>query len=162
MVLGVLAIVWVVVLGSYAKERMADRRTDSVSAFHSQLSTLQRTHAGRRPAAQRAGVAPSRTLSAASMACAVARQRRKNVLIGLLTTALLTVMVAVAAPGFVTIAVAVLAVAAFSGYVLLLVERQRVITEQRTKVRSIHARPQTFNRPVPARRPVLSASSSSR
>jgi hypothetical protein len=136
-VLGVLAIVWVVVLGSYARERMADRRTDSVSAFHSQLSTLQRTNAG----------------------SAVARQRRKNVLLGLLTAALLTVLAAWAAPGIVTIGLAMICVAAFTGYVLLLVERQRVLTERRAKVRPIAAaRPRPVMRQAAARQTVLSAS----
>jgi len=138
-VLGVLAIVWIVVLGSYAKERMADRRTDSVSAFRSQISTLQRTHCGPQPVGT-----VHRARSASAMACAAARRRRKNVLLGLLTAALLTVVLALAAPGVVTIGLATLAVAAFTSYVVLLVDRQRLVTEQHVKVRSIaSARPRT-------------------
>lgn len=159
MVLGVLAIVWIVVLGSYAKERMADRRTDSVSAFHSQLSTLQRTHAGPGSRSPRGTAGRPPVSSASAMACAVARQRRKNVLLGLLTVALLTVMLAVAAPGLVTIGLAMISVVAFTGYVLLLVERQRVVTEQHSKVRPISsARPRPAMRQAPARQTVLSAS----
>lgn len=160
MVLGVLAIVWIVVLGSYAKERMADRRSDSVSAFRSQISTLQRTHCGPQ------SVGPVyRTRPASAMACAVARRRRKNVLLGLLTAALLTVVFALAAPGVVTIGLATLAVAAFTGYVVLLVDRQRLVSEQQVKVRSIaSARPraaagrQAPVRQAPVRQAVLSAS----
>lgn len=158
MVLGVLAIVWIVVLGSYAKERMADRRTDSVSAFHSQLSTLQRTHAGPGSRPSRRAVGGMPVSSASAMACAVARRRRKNVLLGLLTAALLTVLGAVAAPGLVTIGLAMISVAAFSGYVLLLIERQRVVTEQHFKVRPISsARPRPAMRQAPAGPTALSA-----
>ncbi len=153
MVLGVLAVVWIVVIGSYAKERMADRRTDSVSAFRSQISTLQRTNCG-----PQAGGAPHRVRPASAMACAVARRRRKNVLLGLLTAALLTVVLALAAPGIVTIGLATLTVAAFTGYVVLLVERQRLLTEQQSKVRPISsARPRPTVRQAPVRRPALSA-----
>ncbi len=155
MVLGVLAIVWIIVLGSYAKERMADRRTDSVSAFRSQISTLQRTNCA--PSSV-AGGAPYRIRPASAMACAVARRRRKNVLLGLLTAALLTVVLALAAPGILTIGLATVAVAAFTGYVVLLVERQRLVTEQQAKVRPIStARPRPVARQAPVRRPVLSA-----
>jgi hypothetical protein len=155
-VLGVLAIVWVVVLGSYARERMADRRTDSVSAFHSQLSTLQRTNAARDPLSRHGVGGFTQRTNAGS---AVARQRRKNVLLGLLTAGLLTVLAAWAAPGIVTIGLAMICVAAFTGYVLLLVERQRVLTERRAKVRPIAAaRPRPVMRQAAARQTVLSAS----
>lgn len=137
MVLGLLAIVWVAVLGSYAKERMADRRTDSVSAFRSQLSTLQRTQPGGASSGVRTGAAVHYSRSASAMACAVARQRRKNILVGLLTAALVSVLVALVAPGVVTIGLAMLCVASFTGYVILLVDRQRVVSEQHAKVRPI-------------------------
>ena len=155
MVLGVLAIVWIVVLGSYAKERMADRRTDSVSAFRSQISTLQRTNRG----PQMAEGISHRVRPASATACAVARRRRKNVLLALLTAALLTVVLALAAPGIVTIGLAIVTVTAFTGYVVLLVERQRLVAEQQSKVRPISAaRPRQVVRQAPVRRPALSAS----
>lgn len=161
MVLAALAVMWVVVLGSYARERLADRRHDSVSAFHSQLSTLQRTQ-GRRSAMGR----PSHSThdvggNARAMRCAAARRRRKNVLMGLLSAAVLMVLIAATTGGGIAITLAVLSVAAFTAYVALLVNRQRVITEQRTKVHPIR-RPTVAHTAVrtPARtaaRPVSAA-----
>ena len=163
MVLGLLAIVWVVVLGSYAKERMADRRTDSVSAFRSQLSTLQRTQTGTRSSGGRTVAGTHRVRSASAMACAVARQRRKNILVGLLTAALLSVLVALVAPGVVTIGLAMVCVASFTGYVILLVDRQRVVAEQQAKVRPISsARPRAVVHRGTARSAMTAASASRR
>lgn len=146
MVLGVLAIVWVVVLGSYARERFADRHRDSVSAFRSQLSTLQRTHPGHlrgmarpdqyRRGAGGPGVAPG-------IGCEVARQRRKTVMVALLSVAMLALLSVVTVGGAVAVVFALTSIAALVGYVVLLVDRQRVIAEQRAKVRPIR----TPNRP---------------
>lgn len=148
MVLGALAIVWIIVLGSYARERMVDRRRDSVSAFRTQLSTLQRTQSGTNPFDRKNhfGAAPmgARMGSASSMQAETARLRRQYILITLLSVALFSVILAVVVTTAITIALAVLAVLAFSGYVALLVERQRVVTEQRAKVRplaSVRTRP---------------------
>lgn len=140
MVLGVLAIVWVVVLGSYARERLADRHRDSVSAFRSQLSTLQRTHPGHhsRVASPEFGRAPANGLGTApGIGCEVARQRRKTVMIVLLSVALLALLSVVTVGGVVAVMFALLSIAALVGYVALLVDRQRVIVEQRAKVRPI-------------------------
>lgn len=153
MVLGVLAIVWIVVLGSYARERMADRRTDSVSAFRSQISTLQRTQPGSRGGPLGASTYRSGR-PGPTMPCEVARQRRKNVLVALLSIALSTVALALLVPGLLTIGLASVSVTAFTGYVFLLVERQRLITEQQAKVRPISTASTARSRPVLQEAPV--------
>lgn len=150
MVLAALVIVWAVVLGSYAKDRMASRRRDTVSSFRTQLSTLERTRPG-----FVGGGAPLH-LARQGLRCETARCRRRNallVLAGLTLTSLLAVIVA---PMVVTYLFVVVCVTALAGYVTLLVQRQRIITEQRMKVRRIGSgRPQ----PIDARRPVMVASS---
>ncbi len=151
MVLAVLAIVWAVVLGSYAKDRMASRRHDTVSSFRTQLSTLQRTQPGG------VGRGPRAVPGTRGIPCETARCRRRNALFllaGLAATSLLAVIVA---PVAFTILFAVVCTGAFASYVGLLVQRQRIITEQRAKVRRLDAR----RRPAaaPARRTTLVASS---
>ena len=149
MVLAALAIVWVVVLGSYARERMTDRRTDSVSAFHTQLSTLQRTHHhGRSMRRSQPGRAMSPANAAnpvmrngSTMQAETARRRRKNVLLGLATSAVITAVGAIVMTSVATILLAAVCVLAAAGYVALLVERQRVVAEQYAKVRPIRSVP---------------------
>lgn len=151
MVLAALAIVWAVVLGSYAKDRLASRRHDTVSSFRTQLSTLQRTQ----PGATRMS---ARTVGARNaIRCETARCRRRNALVllaGLAVTSLVTVALV---PAAFTVGFAVLCTGAFVGYVGLLVQRQRIITEQRAKVRVLHAR--RAPAPAAAHRPRMVASS---
>ncbi|MBS1846873.1 MAG: hypothetical protein JST73_01225 [Actinobacteria bacterium] len=136
MVLGVLAIVWVVVLGGYARERMGARRTDSVSAFHSQLSTLQRTQQSGRRTMRRAGTAvpPPGTI-----ACDVARRRRRDVLTALVVFTAGASVLALISPGPAILAIVAVGAVATGGYIGLLVRRQRLVLEQRAKVRPIAA-----------------------
>lgn len=151
MILAALAIVWIVVLGSYAKERLASRRRDTVSSFRSQLSTLQRTQPRYAPAPG----GPARIR--ASIACETARCRRRNALV--MVTALMGTSVAVAfvVPSAPTVMVAVVCTAAFVGFVGILAQRQRAIIERHTKVRELHSRrraPRTVAQP-----PFVAASS---
>ena len=141
MVLAVLAIVWVVVIGSYLKEKTSVRTGDSVTAFKDQLSTLQRTQVGPdgRP------LPASRSLNSAA-ASREARRRRRDVLFTLVGLALFTFLVAVfeRSTGFILLNILFDLVAA--GYVALLVNQQRVFREQRTKVR--HLRPVATQAPA--------------
>lgn len=149
MVLAALAIVWIVVLGSYAKDRLAGRRRDTVSSFRTQLSTLERT---------RPGYAPLHRSSAmtSGIRCETARCRRRNALFILAGLAGTSLVVALAAPVAVTVVLAVVCTLAFTGYVALLAQRQRIIAEQQTKVRRLDAR-RPVARPV-RQRPTLVAS----
>lgn len=143
MVLAALAIVWAVVLGSYVKEKSTHRTGDSVSAFKDQLSTLQRTQPGH-PARSASGAAlpgSSRWHSSA------ARRRRRDILFGLLAVAATTFLLAAVTRSMPMIVLNILSVLAAAGYVALLVNQQRIVTEQRTKVR--HIRPvQQAHRPT--------------
>lgn len=173
MVLTALAIVWVVVLGSYAKERFADHHRDSVSTFRTQLRTLQRTQRGPRDAFGRpqgmprsAGSMRGGSIGGASIGgaidCELARRRRKAVLLGLLSFAVLAVMAVLVAASTVTLVLAVVAVGGLAGYVALLIDRQRVLTEQRAKVHQIRPVRRAPARVAPASAPRRVAVASAR
>lgn len=138
MVLAALAIVWAVVLGSYVREKSAHRTNDSVSAFKDQLSTLQRTQPGYLPRTAASGVRTTQ----ARRASAAARRRRRDVLFGLVGASVATFLFAAISGSMLWIALNVVCVLAAAAYVALLVNQQKIVTEQRTKVRQI--------RPVPS------------
>jgi hypothetical protein len=145
-VLAALAIVWAVVLGSYVKEKSTHRTGDTVSAFKDQLSTLQRTQPGY-PARAASGAVPA---SSSRWHSSAARRRRRDILFGLIAVAATTFLLAAVTGSMPLIVLNILCDLAAAGYVALLVNQQRIVTEQRTKVRQI--------RPVqPARRPAQSA-----
>lgn len=137
MVLGVLAIVWIVVLGSYARERLGSRHRDSVSAFRVQLTTLERTQPGSRPIQTPQGTGPQ-TRSAAHWRSEAARIRRRNILLGLATAVVVSLLLVVSAPSAMTALLTVLCTVALAGYIGLLVNQQRIIAEQQAKVHRIH------------------------
>lgn len=133
MVLAALAIVWAVVLGSYVKEKSTHRTGDSVSAFKSQLSTLQRTQPGY-PARGASGAAPTGSSHWHSSA---ARRRRRDILFGLVAVAATTFLLAAVTGSTPLIVLSIVSALAAAAYVALLANQQRIVTEQRTKVRQL-------------------------
>ena len=146
MVLAALAIVWAVVLGSYVKEKSTQRTGDTVSAFKDQLSTLQRTQPGY-PARAASGAVP---VTSSRWHSSAARRRRRDILFGLVAVAATTFLLAAVTGSMSLIVLNILCDLAAAGYVALLVNQQRIVTEQRTKVRQIRPVQQT-------RRPAQSA-----
>ena len=136
MVLAGLAIVWFVVIGSYVRERAASRTGDTVTAFQDQLTTLRRTQPG--AFVDGAWTAPRAHRSATSAwHSAAARRRRRDVLFGLVGAAVFTLFVALLTGSMLMIVVNIVFDLAAVAYVALLVNQQRIMTEQRDKVRPI-------------------------
>lgn len=135
MVLAVLGIVWLVVIGSYIKEKASTKAGDSVSAFRDQLSTLQRTQPGRAHGAPRAS--NGRLSTPPPSLSNEARMRRRNVLFSLVGLAAFTFLAALVTGSAAMIALNVLCDLAAAAYVALLVNQQRIAQEQRAKVRRI-------------------------
>jgi Flp pilus assembly protein TadB len=118
----------------------SSRRTDSIANFSRQLSTIERTRPGQRPSArvvafpQRGPAAhqPQRQSSSLSPRSNMqARQRRRNVLLGLASLAGISLLAGVlVSPIF--LVVHVLADIALGGFVWLLVEHRNRAYEQRT------------------------------
>jgi Flp pilus assembly protein TadB len=136
----------------------SSRRTDSIANFSRQLSTIERTRPGQRPsarvvafpqrgpAAQRASRQASSPLSPRSQM--QARQRRRNVLLGIATVAALSLVAGVfVSPIF--LVVHVLADIALGGFVWLLVEHRNRAYETRTS-RELRTMPEAT--PMPRRR----------
>lgn len=136
MVLAVLGLVWAVVIGSYVKDKVSFSTRDSVSAFHHQLSTLERTQPG--GVRVKTGPAAPRPTSAQSNE---ARRRRRDVLFILMSLAAFTFVVAVFKRTMPFIALNVICDLAVVGFISLLVTQQRIVAEQTVKVR--HIRPAT-------------------
>ncbi len=140
MVLAGLAIVWFVVIGSYVRERTASRTGDTVTAFQDQLTTLRRTQPGARVDSAMHG-APAQRSTTSAWHSAAARRRRRDVLFGLVGAAVFTLFVALVTGSMLVIAVNILFDLAAVAYVALLVNQQRIMTEQRAKVRPIRTAP---------------------
>lgn len=157
-VLAVLAIVWIVVLGSYARERFGGRHHDSVSAFKTQLSTLQRTQPGARPA-MGAQFGDARVRRGPSVGAELARIRRRNILFGLFGVAVSTALLAVVSGSALLIVANVVVDLALVGYIVLLVNQQKIVAEQRVKVRRLHPTAHPASRAANSRelRPGLAA-----
>ena len=110
MVLFILAVVWAVYLVIWVRSRSEHRSVNSISSFNKHLSVLERTSPGRGAAPTRiAGPAPQRSArlvgparvrpdalpASARMTRSQARERRKNVLIGLAGAVMVTLVLAI-------------------------------------------------------------------
>jgi hypothetical protein len=152
----ILAVVWAVYLVSWARSRTEHRSVNSISTFNKHLSVLERTTPGRPSAPTRIAGSPAPTRSAVSLARPAfaptsyspvgsprhsvaltrrqAKERRKNILFGLAGFALVTLAAAVMMGG-VMVYLHLLADLLLGGYVLLLVQTQRLAMERQHKVR---------------------------
>ena len=145
MVLAVLTIVWVVVIGSYLKEKTSTKTGDTVSAFQDQLSTLQRTQPGghrvaprnNRPAQTLPGRSPSRLAAPPVSLSNEARMRRRNTLFALVGLAAITFVTALVTASLPIIVVNIVLDLAAAAFIVLLVNQQRIAQEQRVKVRRL-------------------------
>lgn len=164
MVLAVLTIVWVVVIGSYLKEKTSTKTGDTVSAFQDQLSTLQRTQPGghrvasrnTRPAQSGTGRSSSRLSAPPVSLSNEARMRRRNTLFALVTLAAITFVAALVTASVPIIVLNVVLDLAAAGFVVLLVNQQRIAQEQRVKVRRLRpVQPQPAQHQFP--RPTVAA-----
>lgn len=157
MVLFILAVVWAVFLVSWVRGRTEHRSVNSISSFSKHLSVLERTTPGRPSAPTRIAGSPaplrstvslarpafaptsygpgvSSRPSAAVMSRRQAKERRKNVLVALMGAVLVTLAGAVLIGG-VMIYLQLLADLLLAGYVVLLVQTQRLTVERQQKVR---------------------------
>jgi hypothetical protein len=175
-VIVILAVVWAAVLiPPMLQNRSQARPADSISAFQSQLSTLQRRTVGEsasgpitppngmravRPVTSTPGVAgpaefrpvPLGTVDQARLARIDAQRRRRQVLAGLLVAAGTTLALSFVLPPLrmLHLVIDVLLVA----YVALLIHRRKLAQERAAKVRSMQ-RARQMRRPAAAgaRRP---------
>ena len=149
MVLFILAAVWAIYAVFWFRGRSEHRSVNSISSFSKHLSILERTSprrsapptriAGPAPQANavslaRPAFAPTPYRSSSTMTRRQARERRKNVLLGLISATLVTLALSVLVGGvfwYLQLLCDVLLVS----YVFLLVQIQRVATERQHKVR---------------------------
>lgn len=145
MVLAVLTIVWLVVIGSYLKEKTSTKTGDTVSAFQDQLSTLQRTQPGghrvanrsTRPTRSGPGRSPNRLSAPPVSLSSQARTRRRNTLFTLVGLAAITFVAALVTASLPIIVVNIVLDLAAAAFIVLLVNQQRIAQEQRVKVRRL-------------------------
>lgn len=178
-ILVVLAILWAGVIGSWLRERAQAHQGDSTLAFRQQLSTLQRTQPGMargvapRPRSAQTPGSRQAASNRRSLAQAEMRRRRRDVLFALLIVAGITFLAAAITGSAALIGLNILCDLAAAGYVVALVQQQRLATEQQVKVRYLpnaatSARPARAARPAavaagqhvaqrPARRPQMHA-----
>jgi hypothetical protein len=160
----ILAVVWAVYLVSWARSRTEHRSVNSISTFNKHLSVLERTTPGRSsaptriagsPAPQRTGVSLARPAFAPTayrgsggigMSRRQARERRKNVLFALAGAALVTLALTVLLGGP-FLYLQLLTDALLVGYVLLLVQTQRMAAERQSKVRYLQ-QPAEYHEPA--------------
>lgn len=143
MVLFILAVVWAVYLVSWLRSRHETRNVNSISSFSRHLSVLERTSPGSRQgtdfgaARRQAGLAPLPPMGVVRRpTLSPAKKRRKDILTGLgATTGVLALAAVVFGGRFVALFVLVAAITA--AYVALLVQTQKRVLEQRTKVRHL-------------------------
>jgi len=155
-VLFILAVVWAVYIVSWARSRTEHRSVNSISSFSKHLSVLERTTPGRPAAPTRIAGSPAPSRSAVSLARPAfaptsygpvgsprqtaaltrrqAKERRKNILFGLAGLALVTLAAAVVMGGAV-IYLHLFADLLLGGYIVLLVQTQRLAMERQHKVR---------------------------
>jgi hypothetical protein len=148
-VLFILAAAWAVYLVNWARSRSEHRSVNSISSFNKHLSVLERTSPGRGSAPTRiAGPAPQRSTASLArpafaptpyrrsgvMTRTQARERRKNVLMGLAGAVMVTLVLAIGIGGP-AIYLNLLADALLAAYVVVLVQMRRLAEERYTKVR---------------------------
>lgn len=167
-VLVLVAIGWLVFLGSFLKDRLGARAGDSVHSFRSQLTTLERRVGpgrnqgpalpfnGVQPA--RPGVRPARPAGAqrsrVSVRQAQMRKRRRDVLFALVGAVVFSLLLVVVAASAFTGILFVVTAGALGGYIYLLVQAERLAMERRSKVTYLASRRPAAVRPV-APRPEL-------
>lgn len=149
MVLFIIAAAWAVYAVFLWRGRSDNRSVNSISSFSKHLSVLERTSPGHRhgaptriagPAPQaavsrsRPAFAPAAHRSAPAMSRRQARQRRKNILLGLVSAVLVTLLLALLAGGSVW-GLQLVADVLLAGYVFALVQSQRLAVERQQKVR---------------------------
>lgn len=151
-VIVILAVVWAAVLiPPMLQNRSQARPADSISAFQSQLSTLQRRTVGEavgpltpsqgmravRPVAgpPAFGPVPLGTVDQARLARIDAQRRRRQILVGLLGAAGTTLVLSLVVPSVLTLHLLVDAL--LVGYVALLIRRRKLAQERAAKVRSM-------------------------
>jgi hypothetical protein len=154
-VLFILAVVWAVYIVSWARSRTEHRSVNSISSFSKHLSVLERTTPGRPSAPTRIAGSPAPSRSAVSLARPAfaptaygpvgshrqsaaltrrqAKERRKNILFSLAGLALVTLAAAVLIGGAM-VYLHLLADLLLGGYVVLLVQTQRLAMERHHKV----------------------------
>jgi hypothetical protein len=155
-VLFILAVLWGVYLAQWVRSRRDRRGVNSISSFSKHLSVLERTTPGRPSAPTRIAGSPAPMRSAVSLARPAfaptsyspvgsprqaaaltrrqARERRKNILFGLAGAAMITLAAAVMMGGAV-VYLHLFADLLLGGYVVLLVQTQRLAMERHHKVR---------------------------
>ncbi len=148
MVLFIIAAAWAIYAVFWWRGRAEHRSVNSISSFSKHLSILERTSPHRAAAATTriAGPAPQSSVSRARPAFAPspyrsapvmtrrqARERRKNILLGLASASLVTLALAVLVGGSLWY-LQVLCDLLLAAYVLLLVQSQRLALERQHKV----------------------------
>jgi hypothetical protein len=148
-VLFILAVAWAVYLVNWARSRSEHRSVNSISSFNKHLSVLERTSPGRGAAPTRiAGPAPQRsnmTLArpafaptpyrrSAAMTRRQARERRKNVLMGLAGAVMVSLVLAIGLGGP-ALYLNLLFDGLLAAYVVVLVQMRRQAEERQVKVR---------------------------
>lgn len=144
MVLFILAVVWAVYLASWFRSRSETRSVNSISSFSRHLSVLERTAPGARtsparaadfgPARAAAGLGPLGSPGAPRSAQSMAKKRRKDILMGLLTATAVTALAGFFMGG-VALLLFGLSLVLTVAYVVLLAQAQKRLVEKRTKVR---------------------------
>lgn len=139
LVLFVLAVVWAVYLVSWIRSRTEHRRVNSISSFSNHLSILERAAPGAAsPAAPVAsGTAPlrgSEYFAPHRPKLSPQKKRRRDILFGLAGATGVTMLMAFAFGG-IMVALFLLSLVAFVGYVVLLANAQKQKLERQAKVR---------------------------
>ena len=165
MVLFIIAVLWALYLVSWARSRTEHRSVNSISTFSKHLSVLERTAPGRSaaptriagsPVPQRTGASLARPAFApvsyraagSAMSRGQARERRKNVLLGLAGAVVVTLTLTVFVGGPM-LYLQLLSDVLLAAYVVALVQMRRMAEERQDKVRYLpgpvdHAVPQAF------------------
>jgi hypothetical protein len=139
----ILVAIWVAFGASWAWKRLQGS-SDSISSFHQQLRTLERTRPGLRPITPRAvGPMTPRPIAMAATSGmpagrAEARRRRREILYTLGGAMAITLVLAVFLGG-VVILCNLVADAMLGGYLYLLVQMRKTEAERSAKVRYLRA-----------------------
>lgn len=142
LILFILAVVWAVYLFSWIRTRTEASRTNSISTFSRHMSTLERAtpRTGLSIAPQARAFPGTNSFRPVRPSMSLVKQRRRNVLFGLLGATGFTFLGALGVGGLLT-TLFVLSLAATGGYVLLLANAQKRVLERRTKVRQLPGTP---------------------
>ena len=136
MILFILAVVWAVYLFSWIRSRTEASRTNSISTFSRHMSTLEKTtpRTALGVASHARSFPGSTSFRPMRPSLSVVKQRRRNVLLGLLGASGVLFLGAFAMGGILT-TLFVVSMLATGAYVLMLANAQKRVLERRTKVR---------------------------